>query len=453
MANGYYVRRSLFGPLLLIAVGVLMLLATLHIIAWPSLGVLFAKYWPFLLIFLGVVRLLEFFWAKQSGSPTARLGGGAVVLIFFLVLVGIAATQAHRHMDNFDWQQIQFGDNGEWSHVFMGEPHEFDLTKDFDLGSGKQAQFHTDRGDVSVTPSSDDKVHVLTHLTAYAHSDSDAESLKSKFNVNPSNNPDALVIAAEGPKEVKPSFEVQVPAASAVDVSSNHGDITVRDRKAAVSVEVRHGDLNLQNVAGTVTIRSGGRTDITVHGVTGDLVAQGQFNDITANDVTGEVNLNGDFYGDLKLKDIAKGLRFHSSRTDLEIVKIDGDFDMSSGDLSANSITGPVRLVTRDKDIHLKEVTGDVHIENRNASVELSPSLPIGNVWVQNSSGSIDFAVPPNANFTLRASTQKGEIDSNLDLKIENNDNGDSTASGDVGKGGNSVRLSANKGSINIRKQ
>lgn len=450
MANGYYVRRSLFGPLLLIAIGVLMLLATLHLVAWPSLGVLFARYWPLLLIFLGVVRLLEFFWAKQSGAPTARLGGGAVVLIIFLVLIGIAATHAHR---DIDWSQIQFGDNGEWSHVLMGEPHDYDLRQDVDLAAGKPVQFRADRGDVTVTPSGDAKVHVLTHLTVYAHSGSDADALKAKFNATARQDQEALVITSSGPSEVKPSFEVQVPPAAAVDVSTGRGDVSIRDRKASASVEVEHGEVNLQQIAGNATIRSGNSADVTAHGIDGDLVAQGKFNDMEATGVTGQVSLDGDFRGDLRLQNIGKGLRFHSSRTDFELAKIEGSLDMSIGDLRAASITGPVRLVTRDKDVHLEQISGDVDIENRNASVEIFPSLPIGNVRVQNTTGSIDFTVPPNANFTLQASAQKGEIDSDLDLKVENTDNGDSTASGAVGKGGNSVRLSANKGSINIRKQ
>ncbi len=335
----------------------------------------------------------------------------------------------------------------------MGDPHEFDQREDLDLAPGKPVQFRVDRGDVTITPSGDDKVHLLTHLTVYAHSDHDADVLKAKFNPSTSNNSDALVVSASGPAEVKPSFEVQVPAAAAVDISTGRGDVSVRDRKANVSIEVEHGEVNLQQIGGAATLRSGNATDVTAHGVEGDLTAQGKFNNLEATDVTGAVSLDGEFSGDLRLKKIGKGLRFHSSRTDLELAALPGDLDMSIGDLRADSISGPVRLITHAKDVHLEQVSGDVDIENRDASIEVSPALPVGNINIRNTTGSIEFAVPDHADFNLQASADKGEIESDLGLKIENNDAGDSTATGTVGKGGSRVLLSANKGSINIRKQ
>ena len=42
--NAYYRRRSLFGPLLLVGIGVLFLLRNIGII--PHLGWWFSRYWP-----------------------------------------------------------------------------------------------------------------------------------------------------------------------------------------------------------------------------------------------------------------------------------------------------------------------------------------------------------------------------------------------------------------------
>ncbi len=71
MANGTSYRRgSVFGALLLIAVGGLFLYTnfTPEFSPWP----LIALYWPVLLIALGGWLL----WKRTTGAPTSRQPGG-----------------------------------------------------------------------------------------------------------------------------------------------------------------------------------------------------------------------------------------------------------------------------------------------------------------------------------------------------------------------------------------
>ena len=49
--------RSLFAPLVIIAVGVLFLLSNLGLV--PALGPLFARWWPVLLIVVGLYQLTQ----------------------------------------------------------------------------------------------------------------------------------------------------------------------------------------------------------------------------------------------------------------------------------------------------------------------------------------------------------------------------------------------------------
>jgi hypothetical protein len=98
-------------------------------------------------------------------------------------------------------------------------------------------------------------------------------------------------------------------------------------------------------------------------------------------------------------------------------------------------------------------VKGDVDLEDENASIEVQPASPVGNVRVQNKRGSIDFVAPEDGSFTLQARADNGEINSDIGIDVQSNDHGDSSANGTVGKGGNKVILTADKGSINLRKQ
>src|SRR5215475_49093 len=85
--------RSIFGPLVLITIGIFFLLLTTGTIPRRAVGWWFVHYWPVLLIIWGAAKLLEYIWAKSKGEPTPRLGGGAIVFLVFFVLTGMAATR------------------------------------------------------------------------------------------------------------------------------------------------------------------------------------------------------------------------------------------------------------------------------------------------------------------------------------------------------------------------
>src|ERR1700756_3135034 len=72
--------RSLAGPFVLIVLGIVCLLGTMHILSLGRLAHLFANYWPVLLIFWGVIKLIEHQRAQREGYRASGIGGGGVVL-------------------------------------------------------------------------------------------------------------------------------------------------------------------------------------------------------------------------------------------------------------------------------------------------------------------------------------------------------------------------------------
>ena len=100
-----YRQRSMSGPIVLVAVGVMLLLMNMHVLSWGRVGWLFATWWPVLLIILGVVRMAEYAMARSAGDPAPRFGGGTVFLLILVVVAGLSASSARR----VNWQA--FGDN------------------------------------------------------------------------------------------------------------------------------------------------------------------------------------------------------------------------------------------------------------------------------------------------------------------------------------------------------
>jgi len=175
---------------------------------------------------------------------------------------------------------------------------------------------------------------------------------------------------------------------------------------------------------------------------------------VDISEITGSVRINGDVLSGMKLAGIKKAVIFQSSRTDMEFASLEGDLNLDSGDLRGTKITGPVKLITRSKDIHLEEITGDIRLENHNGSVELhtADKLPIGNIEVTNNRGDIHLVLPGKAGFSVQATTRKGDVQSDFSELTINNEHGSSIVNGSVGKGGPKVQLNSDSGDIEIRK-
>jgi DUF4097 and DUF4098 domain-containing protein YvlB len=153
----------------------------------------------------------------------------------------------------------------------------------------------------------------------------------------------------------------------------------------------------------------------------------------------------------LKLSKIAKTVSFKSSRTDLEFAKLDGDLDLDQGDLRAKDLAGPLRLITRSKDVNLEGVSGDARVSNENGSIDFELSNA-GNVQIDNRSGDIKVTVPDKVGFKVDARSRGGEVQSDFDnLKVENGDNA-GTLTGTIGSGIARLVLNNEHGTIELRK-
>src|SRR6266705_2630825 len=102
-------RGSLFAPLLLIGLGALFLARNVY----PELQLVdyLAKYWPFLLVIWGSLRLAEVLYWHSSGKPLPRAGvsGGEWVIIIFLVVFGMSLHAARGFYTWFPRERITFG--------------------------------------------------------------------------------------------------------------------------------------------------------------------------------------------------------------------------------------------------------------------------------------------------------------------------------------------------------
>jgi putative adhesin/cell wall-active antibiotic response 4TMS protein YvqF len=448
-------QRSLFGPIVLIAIGVILLLRNFGVISTRGFWIWFSNYWPILLILLGVIKLIEYMWARASGNPSPRLGAGAIVFLVFFIIFGITTTRVSR----VDWhglgQNIGIDDDPDVSDFFNGMfGSRYDFSDNFSQPvNATQMRILTSRGDIKITPSADGQIHAIVQKAIRSDSQNNANQLNESTHPKIVQQGDMAVLDLSSGNYQRGEFDLdlQLPPKMAVSVTTHHGDITVSERDGSVDLTTDKGDLNFDQIKGDVVLHVRGG-DITGKDIGGNVTVDGSVQNTDISDVKGSLTMTGTYWGDLQLARIAKHVHFTTARTNLEFNRLDGDFNMQPDDLSANSITGPFRLETRSKGVHLEDVTGDIHIHDSNANVELQPKSPLAPIEVNNSHGNISLSVPENAGFQLDAASMDGNINTDFDLPVNNERNNPSVRA-NVGKGGPLVTLKAERGNIEVKKQ
>jgi len=448
----YRYRRSLAGPLILILIGLVFLLRNLgmHIPVWHFFG----RFWPVLIILWGVVALVEHFTALRQGYQTRHLGGLGILLLVLIVIVGVAA----HHSSDVNWEgmrdQMQIDDD---LGGMFGTAYTFDDTTEQAFPAGGSLRIVCDRGALNVTPSDDKNLRVVVHKKLYAKSQDDANKYNegSKPQITVSGNSVVLNANTNGAGDhgVQADMDIFVPRDASVEVASKRGDVSISDRKADVRLTVQRGDIVLNEVAGNAKM-SLDKGSIRGSDISGNVEIDGHVDDVTLDNVKGAVRLNGDFFNDIRLSRISKTVEFKSARSDISIASVPGDLEISGDNLRGTDVSGPLRLVTRSKEIHLENVTGDVEVENANGDIEVHPAnkLPMGKMMITGKRGDISLILPANAGFQVDATTHKGDITTDFSsLKIDSSSGG-SRASGSVGNGAARLQINADTGDIHINK-
>lgn len=448
-------QRSLFGPIVLIAIGVVLLLRNFGVISTRGFWIWFSNYWPILLILLGVIKLIEYMWARASGNPSPRLGAGAIVFLVFFIIFGITTTRVSR----VDWhglgQNIGIDDDPDVSDFFNGMfGSRYDFSDNFSQPvNATQMRILTSRGDIKITASADNQIHAIIQKALRSDSQNNANQLNDSTHPQIVQQGDVAVLDLSSGNYQRGEFDLdlQLPAKVSVTVTTRRGDITVSQRDGNVELSTDHGDVNFDQIKGDAVLhlRNG---SITGKDISGNVTVDGSVHDTDISDVKGTLTMTGTYWGDLQLARIAKRVHFTTARTNLEFARLDGDFEMQPDDLRASAITGPFRLDTRSKGVHLEDVSGDIHIQNRNATIELQPKLPLAPIDVNNVHGDIRLNVPASAGFQLNAESVGGDINTDFDLAVDN-DRRNSSIRANVGKGGPLVMLKSDHGTIEVKKQ
>lgn len=456
----YYVppprRHSIVGPLILIVIGSLFLLRNLGYTL--PLFQHYVRFWPLILVLIGLVRLAEFFAARSAQRPVPLMGGGTVFLLVILIASGVALSAAFHGRHDINWGSVR--DNvdvdDDLLHLF-GNEYTFngELTQPIPVGG--MVRVTCERGNITVNSWDQPQVKVVYHKRIFAGSQSEADSTNRSTAPRMQAQGSAVEVQgnteAAGPKGVAADIELFIPSKANVELTARRGDISLTQQIGDVKVSSQRGDVTLDQVTGnaTVTTRHG---SLHVSNLSGNLTADGRLDDLALDTISGSVFMTADIFGDTRLSKLQKGVTIRTSRTELQFARLDGDLTMDSGDLQGDGLLGPITLTTKNKDVNLRNFNGDVHIADDRGDINLesSSAATLGNLDLTTHHGDVHLRLPTKANFQYLATTRHGDISSEFESVRSSHQSGAATASGTIGKGGVKIVVTSDTGDIEISK-
>ena len=450
-------RRSLLGPLVVLSAGIFLLLVHTGHLSSDRLASRFNQWWPLALVLAGVVLVLEWFadqkTMNQAGSPHIRRGAGGGIFLLISLLV-LASAYLNTYSRDQPWKVHGLSITPENLQEVFGDKHERDQEIDLPFAAGASLAISNPHGDVTIMGRSDDnQIHISINKQLYSSSDADADAKAAQLNPVVSNGSGYLQLSVPRLEGASADLSITLPESAQTTITDGYGDIHISGMHAAVNATADHGDIEVSQIIGPVIARMNNNdATFTVDQVTGDVTIKGHAQDLTLSQISGHVSIEGDFYGDTHLEHLHGPIEFHTARTELAMVRLEGQLDISPDeDLMGSEILGPITLTTRSRNISLDRVLGDLTVSNSNGTIDVTDAAPLANVKIENHNGAVNLTLPDHTDFVLDALAQDGDVADDFGLEPARVGNRNA-AHGTVGSGRARVQISTSHADINVHK-
>jgi hypothetical protein len=209
----------------------------------------------------------------------------------------------------------------------------------------------------------------------------------------------------------------QVGEHAVVDVELPAGSLLVRagtSGSVAVSIDSSNADhIEVAQVGDDISIRATRRgrsariaidvpvgTDVLVRGASLEVVARGALGSLRVRTASGDVRADDVVRADIT---VASGdLR-------LELVRENGEFKATSGDIVVRSVGGRLAASLASGDLHVAEVGGDVDVETASGDITIERCLG-GAVIARTLSGDLRIGLPSGIRVDPEISTMSGKV-------------------------------------------
>jgi DUF4097 and DUF4098 domain-containing protein YvlB len=378
--------------MLLIATGVLFLAQNLF--DYPLLPlfrsgvVLFADYWPLLLVLWGLFKVYQRF----AQPARARVGAFEILLLALVVVTGLALSAARRVMEEVSGEKFE-DIVGLGTASLVGAPaHRFPGEARFEIGGAGELSIANPGGYVRVQGAEGTEIEVRFIKRVHHASESEASAIADGVELDfEATGPVARlsVVFPEGRTPVECDLDVRLPKGLAVAIENRRGRVAAFDLAGPVRIETahdgieaenltgglkattRHGEIRVTGVAGAVELVNRGGA-IVAENVDGDLRAETSHGRLVAEDVTGTAALENR-HAPVQASRIAGEVRVIAQHAEVAIETAGASVAItnSHGSIFVRGVQGALTIEAQNAPIQARDIAGDVTIANRDETVTL----------------------------------------------------------------------------------
>jgi len=408
-----------------------------------------ARFWPFVLIAWGFIRLIEVSIWRREGVR-GGFSGGEVVLIIMICIAGSGIWAARNHGPIYLGRGIDI-----W-----GQDYDYPISVTASAAGMKRIVFENPRGFIKITGSDTKDVTITGHKTIKAVNRDDADRANGETPVEIIPQGDRLMVRTNHDRignnqRITDDLEITLPKGLAVESRNGNGDHEATDIDGDVDINCR-GNVRITRAGGNVRMDVSRSELVRAVDVKGRVDLQsGRGNDLELENVAGQVTIGGTFSGTLSFKNLGKPLHFEGTRgTELTAQAVPGRISMDLGEFNARDIIGPMRLVTRARDIRVQQVTQSLEVETEKGDIELTPGkMPLPSIEARSGSGKIELLLPEKAAFQLEAIAERGDALNDYGAPIQKEMDGRTATLKGKNGDGPLLKLTANRGYVSVRKE
>src|SRR3984885_1050185 len=446
-------RGSVIGPLILIGLGVLFLFRNL----FPEIPLvdLISRFWPFLLIAWGVIRLAEILFWSITAKPLPRNGvsGGEWALVFVICIVGATMYTAHNAPSWFPtgraWRRVA---------ISMGEPYDYTLAPvEKPCAKNCRVIIESFRGNAKIMGTTDPTVKASGQETVRSFQQSEADSANKQTPLELIQQGDQIIIRTNQDKasdHAQPSadLDISVPAGSSIEAHGRYGDFDIQGVNGSVNINSDNAGVRLENLGGDVQIETRASDTIRAVDIKGNVELKGRGDDVELQNIAGRVTVNGVYVGEIQLNNLAQPVEWQDPMNSMAFEKVPGQVRVSRGEFTGNNIVGPVRLKAHSADVQLSDFTQSLDLTIDRGDIDLRPGKNVPKMEVHTRSGDIDLALLPGAKFDLRASTEHGDASNDYGDPLREDASGHGASIAGTTGAGPQLRLATGGGTLPLPK-
>lgn len=363
------------------------------------------------------------------------------------------------------------------------------FSKSFPADNSDKIMLSNQYGSIQVKIWDKQEVKVDVDIKAYGNNDTEAQKLLDGVNIEAGKSGDQITFKTKmeqngswgrgsnsGKKwrrEVRISYVVYMPAANALTMSQNYGNIDMGDLSGALYVKVQYGSFtagNLSNTNNYISVQYGSANIQSVNkaivkhqygpGLTiasaGTLDVDAQYTAVTLNTIKGNAVIKKQYGGELnvgsvenidldaqytnvKLGTVKGNARVHQQYNSLNIVTVGKlEVDCQYANTTVGTLRGDGKFNMQYNRLNIDEVgTGCKNLNVDGAYVNIS----------------IGFDSGYSADIDVRTSYASFKYDGDIMAKqIGNDDSNSKSYTGKIGKGGGAtVKVKSDYGGVNLQ--